>query len=93
MGLRPQHVKKMRVFTLAGRRQTLPTEVRELLTAGEAAWLERGNTVELEVLRPGGLIRAIYRGFAYATQISDDGAGGAWIYASGMELYLWDSFG
>ena len=51
----------MRVFTLAGRRQTLPTEVRELLTAGEAAWLERGNTVELEVLRPVGLIRAIYR--------------------------------
>ena len=83
----------MRVFTLAGRRQTLPTEVRELLTVGEAAWLERGNTVELEVLRPVGLIRAIYRGFTYATQISDDGARGAWIYGSGMELYLWDSFG
>jgi hypothetical protein len=93
LGLRPQHVKKMRVFTLAGRRQTLPTEVRELLTVGEAAWLERGNTVELEVLRPVGLIRAIYRGFTYATQISEDGARGAWIYGSGMELYLWDSFG
>lgn len=96
LGLRPQHVKKMRVFTLAGRLQTIPTELRELLTAEEAAWLERGNSVELEVLRPVGLIRAIYRGLA-ATQLSDDGAGdgvgSAWIYASGVELYLWDSFG
>ena len=93
LGLRPQHVKKMRVFTLAGRRQTIPTELRELLTAGEAAWLERGNTVELEVLRPVGLIRAIYRGVAYATQINDDEARNAWIDGSGMELYLWSSFG
>ena len=74
LGLRPQHVKKMRVFTLAGQRQTLPTEVRELLTAEEAAWLEQGNIAELEVLRPAGLIRAIYRGFARPTQIGDDGA-------------------
>ena len=94
LGLRPQHVKKMRVFTLADRRQTVPAELRELLTDGEVAWLERGNTVELEVLRPVGLIRAIYRGVASATQqISDDEIGNAWIYGSIMELYLWDSFG
>ena len=93
LGLRPQHVKKMRVFTLAGRRQTISTEVRELLTAGEAAWLERGNSVELEVLRPEGLIRAIYRGFAHTTQTSGDEASNVWIYSSVMELYLWDSFG
>ena len=93
LGLRPQHVKKIRVFTLAGRQQTVPIELCELLTAGEVAWLERGNTVELEVLRPVGLIRAIYRGVAYATQISDDEARNAWIGDSGMELYLWSSFG
>ena len=93
LGLRPQHIKKMRVFTLADRRQTVPAELRELLTDGEVAWLERGNTVELEVLRPVGLIRAIYRGVAYATQINDDEIGDAWIYGSAMELYLWSSFG
>ena len=93
LGLRPQHVKKMRVFTLTDRRQTVPTELRELLTAEEVAWLEQGNTVELEVLRPEGLIRAIYRGFAYTTQTSDDEIGNAWIYDSVMPLYLWDSFG
>ena len=105
LGLRPQHAKAMRLFTLTGRRQALSADVRGRLTDEEITWLERGNTTEVEALRPERLMRASYQGFAHATQIDTDVAredrgrhtevdgGYIWIYDSGVDVYAADSFG
>ena len=96
LGLLPRHVIKTRWVSLSGKSQTLPSPLRSRLTVEESAWLERGNCVELAVLRPAKLMRAIYQGFARANQdVSGQDEGGVviWTYDGGADIYAADSFG
>jgi hypothetical protein len=98
LGLRPKHVQQMKLFTLAGSPRVLASDVGALMSTEEAAWLEAGQTAELDALRPARLMRAIYQGFARAGQIGHGdaatGDGGViWFYDGGADVYAADSFG
>jgi hypothetical protein len=97
LGLLPRHAQKMALFTLAGGSQSVPAEVRSLLTPEETTWLAAGESAEVAALRPARLMRAIYQGFARAGQVGTDGATGdggvIWFYDSGADIYAADSFG
>lgn len=90
LGLRPRHVIEKRWMTVTGIPQTLPDEVRQLLTPSEEAWLLAGHIGELAVLRPAALMRAIYRGIGRSAEAiakakqdrrdEDDGGGGGGIW-------------
>jgi hypothetical protein len=99
LGLRPRHVKPLKLFTLKTAPQALSSEVYALLTPEEAAWLEQGQMAEAAALRPARLMRAIYQGFARAGQAgTEEGMGGdggfIWIGdGGGADVYAADSFG
>jgi len=100
LGLRPNHVLKMHPISLPGGSRTLPPALRAMLTPAEAAWLERGDSVELAVVRPAKLMRSIYQGFARADQAGPVGGGDMggdgiiiWGYDSGADIQATDSFG
>lgn len=99
LGLRPSHVQKMRAVSLPGASRTLPPPLRALLSPEEAAWLERGESVELAVVRPAKLMRSLYQGFARADQFGPDGGGAdsggiiIWGYDGGADIQAADSFG
>jgi len=78
LGLLPRHLQKKHWLTLQGIPQSLPEEIRRLLTPEEIAWLEKGFQVELAVLRPARLMKAIYSGIGRSAQAkagSEAGAG------------------
>ncbi len=100
LGLRPAHVQKMHMISLAGGPRTLPPSLRAALAPEEAAWLERGENVELAVVRPAKLMRSLFQGFARADQAGpggdmSDGGGGIiiWGYDGGADIQAADSFG
>ncbi len=98
LGLRPSHVMKMRPISLPGGSRTLPPALRATLTPEEAAWLGRGESVELEAVRPAKLMRSLFQGFARADQagdVGDVGGGGIiiWGYDGGADIQSADSFG
>lgn len=101
LGLRPAHVQKMRPISLPGGSRTLPAILRAALAPEEAAWLERGESVELAVIRPAKLMRSLYQGFARADQAGPVGGGDMggdggiviWGYDGGADIQAADSFG
>ena len=100
LGLRPSHILKMRPISLPGGSRTLPPALRATLAPEEAAWLEGGTSVELEVVRPAKLMRSIYQGFARADQAGSVGGGDMegdgiiiWGYDGGADIQAADSFG
>lgn len=99
LGLRPSHVQKMRPLSLPGGSRTLPPSLRAALAPEDAAWLERGESVELAVIRPAKLMRSLYQGFARADQAGPDGGGDGgggiiiWGYDGGADIQAADSFG
>ncbi len=100
LGLRPSHVLKMRPISLPGGSRTLPPALRATLAPEEAAWLEGGTSVGLEVVRPAKLMRSIYQGFARADQAGSVGGGDMggdgiiiWGYDGGADIQAADSFG
>jgi hypothetical protein len=99
LGLRPRHIQSLKLFILKSAPVALPPEVRALLTPEEAAWLEQGQTAELEALRPARLMKAVYQGFARAGQPGAEygsGADGGFIWigdGGGADVYAADSFG
>lgn len=97
LGLRPAHVQKMRLISLPGGSRTLPPPLRAALAPEEAAWLERGDSVELAVVRPAKLMRSLYQGFARTNQAGPDGDVGVgvviWGYDGGADIQAADSFG
>jgi len=86
LGLLPRHVQKRHWLTLEGIPQSLPEEILRLLTPEEIAWLMTGFQVELDVLRPARLMKAIYSGIGRSAQAKagsvDGGDGGdvIWIH-------------
>ncbi|NET70485.1 MAG: hypothetical protein F6K62_05685 [Sphaerospermopsis sp. SIO1G2] len=52
--------------------QELPSEVREKLTSEELAWLDSGNTVELESLSPRMLIKVLQNGISRSMSLIED---------------------
>lgn len=98
LGLRPSHVLKMRPISLPGGSRTLPPALHATLAPEEAAWLERGDSVELEAVRPAKLMRSVFQGFARADQadtLGDSGGGGIiiWDFDGGADIQSADSFG
>jgi hypothetical protein len=101
LGLRPSHVQKMHMISLAGGSRTLLPPLRAALAPEEAAWLERGESVELAAVRPAKLMRSLFQGFARADQAGPgggdaDGVGGGiliWGYDGGADIQAADSFG
>ena len=97
LGLRPSHVLKMRPISLPGGSRTLTPALRATLAPEEAAWLERGDTVELEAVRPAKLVRSLFQGFARADQadtLGDSGGGILiWDFDGGADIQSADSFG
>lgn len=105
LGLRPQHAIKGGLIMLQQAPQKFPVGVTSTsLHTEEITWLEQGHTVELAVLRPHKLMRAIYQGFARAGQTDDaaydsdgviilDSGPSIWVYDAGVDVYASDSFG
>jgi DNA-directed RNA polymerase subunit RPC12/RpoP len=75
LGLRPEMVKRLRLFVLRGPAVLRPPRLTKMLTADELTWLAHGNIGELAALRPAELMRAVYRGIVAAGP--HDGSAGA----------------
>lgn len=68
LGLRPNTVKQLKLFTLPGESGSLAKDVRQQLKAPEIKWLERGYMAEVANIPPGLLMPALNRGMAQATE-------------------------
>ena len=98
LGLRPRHVRALRLHTLIDDGRVLAPEVRALLTPEEIAWLEQGNRAELAALRPARLMRTIFQAFSRPPGGADSEGGAAdgdsvWFYDSEADVHAADSFG
>lgn len=96
LGLRPTHVRQLRLLTLPGQPGPLPVEAHAGMSPDDIRWLEAGNIAELETIRPARLLRSAFQGFARYRESRLDGsadAGSIWFYDSSSDTYASDSFG
>lgn len=73
VGLQPKDAIQMKLMVADGIKGYVPPDITGHLSREEVSWLKDGLMAELETLRPAKLMRAIYQGFA---QASNDGSGG-----------------
>jgi hypothetical protein len=100
LGLRPNHADALRLVLTRGPKHAPPPEGAAHLTPDEVRWLSDGNVAELAALRPARLMRAVYQGFARASQVGPDGTlvvvdtgPGVWVRDGTADVYAADSFG
>lgn len=100
LGLRPKHAIKGGFLLTEGPTVGTTPKLAAQLEAEEVKWLSEGNIAELASLRPARLMRAIYQGFAQASQVNSDGevvlvdtGHGVWVHNPGADVYAADSFG
>ena len=84
LGLRPNTVKRLRLFTLTGPAMPRPPLPEGMLAEEELAWLAQGNVGELAALRPALAMRAAYRGIVAA---GPGGGSGDASYAGDTHYY------
>ena len=77
--------------------QELPSEVREKLSPEELAWLDAGNTVELESFTPKKLIKILQGGIFGSMSLDSDSSNNTVVFLddsdSSNNIYMVESFG
>ncbi|MGM3305501.1 hypothetical protein ACSQ6I_05830 [Anabaena sp. WFMT] len=78
---------------LAKKSIELPLEIRQTLSAEELAWLDAGNSVELESFTPQMLIKVLRSGISGSLNLETDDNSMILIGDSGNDIYIVESFG
>ncbi len=104
LGIRPLHAQKSGMILLkstpAAPGSQTSSSSSSGLTGDELTWLAAGNVAQVDNVKPAKLMRAIYQGFARASQVVADGSDMyddsgmmIWVYDPGIDIYAADSFG
>lgn len=78
---------------LAKKSIELPLEIRHTLSVEELAWLDAGNSVELESFTPQMLIKVLRSGISGNLNLESDDNSMILIGDSGRDIYMVESFG
>ncbi|MFM7406188.1 MAG: hypothetical protein ACKO3K_05865 [Cuspidothrix sp.] len=79
--------------SLAKKSTELPLEVRQTLSTEELAWLDAGNSVELESFSPQMLVKVLRNGISGSMNLASDDSSFIVVGDSGNDIYIVESFG